>query len=73
MKIEHLAFEFQACTADKECGKCYQFEMVSNAPFTSIPWCHQYDCETRRGMKCAMFGSGKPKVKQGETNEPELF
>jgi hypothetical protein len=68
MKIEHLAFEFQACTADKECGKCYQYEQVDGKH-----WCHQYDCETRRGMRCAMFGSGKPKAKQGETNAPELF
>ena len=73
MTIDRVAIDYKACTADKDCGKCYQYENADFGDDERVEWCHQYDIETRRGMRCALFGTGKPKEKQGETNEPSLF
>jgi len=69
MDIDNQAINFQACTADKECSKCYQFKIVKG-----LNWCCQYDCETRRGMRCGLFGKSRQQLTIEETiNELELF
>ena len=77
MTIDHVAIMYQACTADKECGKCYQCEVANEyhelGGSIKQLWCHQYDLETRRGMRCGLFIVKQPKAKGETKNEPELF
>jgi len=77
MKIDTVAIGYQACTATKECGKCYQSEIANEytemgCTLTQL-WCHQYDLPTRRGMMCKLFGSGKPKEEKTQETQNELF
>jgi hypothetical protein len=75
--IDRVAIQYRACSAGKECSKCYQFEMIDGIDDSPAPYCHQYDMKTQKGMVCGLFGSGKPKAITGKTeetkNEPTLF